>query len=217
MIASPRRSHAQTRLSTPDHGHPPQPAAGHPAQPLVCLYGPHRLEILCPGLCLVRNALRVILDVCRLCFYFYFPSPTLHRTRQYPLYSKTEPPKALQGHFEKGEFEKSQAYGKDKAKFAFVSGLYKQTLDSLMLQFGFYAWSWKASGCLLAKLGYGAEYQVLSASKFSTSISLTGYIDHAVDWLCVHLVLCVLSSDATIASLWNVCFGRKTRIQQNDT
>jgi STE24 endopeptidase len=90
-----------------------------------------------------------------------FPSLISPRTRQYPLYSKTEPPKALQGHFEKGEFEKSQAYGKDKARFAFVSGLYKQTLDSLMLQFGFYAWSWKAAGCLLAMLGYGAEYQVL--------------------------------------------------------
>lgn len=51
-------------------------------------------------------------------------------------------------------------YGKDKAKFAFVSGLYKQTLDSVMLQFGFYAWAWRAAGGLLAKVGYGPEYQV---------------------------------------------------------
>ncbi|XP_006456595.1 hypothetical protein AGABI2DRAFT_188490 [Agaricus bisporus var. bisporus H97] len=87
-------------------------------------------------------------------------------TRQYPLYSKTEPPKALQGHFEKGEFEKSQAYGKDKARFAFVSGLYKQTLDSLMLQFGFYAWSWQAAGSLLAKFGYGTEHQIIQSIGF---------------------------------------------------
>lgn len=93
------------------------------------------------------------------------------RLRQYPLYSKTEPPKALEGHFQPGEFQKSQDYGKDKAKFAFVSGIYKQALDSLMLQFGFYAWSWKAAGCLLGKFGYGAEYQV----RFSSVCPRDGY------------------------------------------
>ena len=29
-----------------------------------------------------------------------------------------------------------------------------------MLQFGFYAWSWSAAGQLLAKFGYGPEYEV---------------------------------------------------------
>jgi STE24 endopeptidase len=57
-------------------------------------------------------------------------------------------------------FEKSQNYGKDKAKFALFSGLFKQVLDSSMLQFGFYSWSWGASGALIGKFGFGPEYQV---------------------------------------------------------
>ncbi|CAA7266783.1 unnamed protein product [Cyclocybe aegerita] len=86
--------------------------------------------------------------------------------RQYPLYSKKEPPKELAEHFEPGVFEKSQNYGKDKAKFALISGLFKQLLDSLMLQFGFYAWSWTAGGKLLAKFGYGPEYEILQSIAF---------------------------------------------------
>lgn len=66
----------------------------------------------------------------------------------------------LAKHFDKGVFEKSQNYGKDKAKFALFSGIYKQLTDSLMLQYGFYAWSWGAAGRLLKLVGYGEEYQV---------------------------------------------------------
>lgn len=29
-----------------------------------------------------------------------------------------------------------------------------------MLQYGFYAWSWSVAGKLLARLGFGAEYEV---------------------------------------------------------
>jgi len=85
--------------------------------------------------------------------------PTLS-IRQYPLYSKKQPPASLASHFDAGVFEKSQNYGKDKAKFAFVSGIFKQLLDSLMLQYGFYAWSWTAGGKVIAKLGYGPEHEV---------------------------------------------------------
>lgn len=84
----------------------------------------------------------------------------ISRIRQYPLYSKKEPPASLKEHFEPGVFEKSQNYGKDKAKFALFSGLYKQILDSVMLQYGFYSWSWTAGGWLIAKGGYGPEYEV---------------------------------------------------------
>ena len=82
------------------------------------------------------------------------------RIRQYPLFLKKEPPAVLAKHFEPGVFEKSQNYGRDKARFAFFSGLFKQSLDSLMLHYGFYAWSWTAAGKLLAKVGFGPEYEV---------------------------------------------------------
>ncbi|KDR72916.1 hypothetical protein GALMADRAFT_252262 [Galerina marginata CBS 339.88] len=86
--------------------------------------------------------------------------------RQYPLYSKTEPPAVLAKHFDAGVFEKSQNYGKDKAKFALFSGIFKQLLDSLMLQYGFYAWSWAVAGKLLTKVGYGSQYEILQSIAF---------------------------------------------------
>ncbi|EEB99341.1 hypothetical protein MPER_00996, partial [Moniliophthora perniciosa FA553] len=69
--------------------------------------------------------------------------------RQYPLYSKTEPPPALASHIGREDFEKSQKYGKDKAKFALFSKLFSQCLDSAMLQYGFYAWCWSTAASIL--------------------------------------------------------------------
>jgi len=87
---------------------------------------------------------------------------TFSRIRQYPLYSKTEPPASLAKHFEPGVFDKSQNYGKDKAKFALFSGIFKQLLDSFMLQCGFYAWSWGVSQSIMTKIGYGQGCEVSS-------------------------------------------------------
>jgi STE24 endopeptidase len=85
--------------------------------------------------------------------------------RQYPLYSKTEPPPVLASHFSPGTdtFKRSQKYGKDKATFSIVSGLYKQSIDSAMLQYGFYAWAWATAGSIIGKFGYGVEYEVSHA------------------------------------------------------
>ena len=76
------------------------------------------------------------------------------------MYSKTDPPASLANHFEEGVFEKSQNYGKDKAKFALFSGIFKQLLDSFMLQFGFYAWCWGVSENIMTKIGYGQGFEV---------------------------------------------------------
>ncbi|THV02064.1 metalloendopeptidase [Dendrothele bispora CBS 962.96] len=87
--------------------------------------------------------------------------------RQYPLYSKTTPPPALAKHIGQEDFEKSQKYGKDKAKFALFSKIFSQCLDSAMLQYGFYAWCWKVAGIVLGKFGYGPEYEILQSIVFS--------------------------------------------------
>ncbi|PBK63696.1 hypothetical protein ARMSODRAFT_919335 [Armillaria solidipes] len=87
--------------------------------------------------------------------------------RQYPLYSKKEPPPALAPHLGADVFEKSQKYGKEKAQVALFSKLYSQVLDSVLLQFGFYAWCWDASGRILARVGYGSEYEILQSIGFS--------------------------------------------------
>ena len=41
-----------------------------------------------------------------------------------------------------------------------MSGLYKQVIDSLAIHYGLVAWSWKAGGWIISKLGYGPEYEV---------------------------------------------------------
>ncbi|TFK98023.1 peptidase family M48-domain-containing protein [Pterulicium gracile] len=90
--------------------------------------------------------------------------------RQYPLYSKTEPPAALAGHFKPEVFAKSQAYGRDKARFSLVSGIFKQCLDSALLHYGLYAWTWSLAGTTIAKLGYTPEYEI------TQSVFFTGFL-----------------------------------------
>ena len=85
---------------------------------------------------------------------------TLQSFRQYPLYSKTKPPVVLKEHFKDDTFKKSQEYGKDKAKFSLCNGLFKQALDSVLLHYGVYAWSWGVAGGIRSTLGYGPEYEV---------------------------------------------------------
>ncbi|KAH7886586.1 peptidase family M48-domain-containing protein [Phlebopus sp. FC_14] len=87
--------------------------------------------------------------------------------RQYPLYSKDAPPEVLAGHFDAKAFQKSQLYGKDKARFALVTGLLKQAIDSALLQYGFYAWTWDRGGKIIARFGYGAEYEITQSLAFS--------------------------------------------------
>jgi hypothetical protein len=84
----------------------------------------------------------------------------LGRIRQYPQYSKEEPPASLAQHFDADVFDKSQKYGKDKAKFALFSVLYRQTVESLMLHYDVYTWAWTAGRDLLSKFGFGPEYEV---------------------------------------------------------
>ena len=55
-----------------------------------------------------------------------------------------------------------KVYGKDKAVFSLVAGLYKQVVDSLFIHYGLVAWSWQFGGRIVAKLGYGPEYEVCS-------------------------------------------------------
>ncbi|KAM5531434.1 hypothetical protein V8D89_014891 [Ganoderma adspersum] len=90
--------------------------------------------------------------------------------RQFPLYSKTEPPAVLKDHFKDEVFKKSQTYGKDKAKFSLLSGLFKQVVDSILMQFGLVAWSWKAGGWIVGKLGYGPEYEITQSIAFAFTL-----------------------------------------------
>ncbi|KAI4244538.1 MAG: hypothetical protein L6R40_003005 [Gallowayella cf. fulva] len=47
-------------------------------------------------------------------------------SRQYKVLQQTKPPRTLEGEIKQETFDKSQAYGRAKAQFGFVSGLYSQ-------------------------------------------------------------------------------------------
>ena len=126
------------------------------------------------------------------------------RVRQYPLYSKTKPPASLANHFEAGVFEKSQNYGKDKAKFALFSGIFKQLLDSFMLQSGFYAWSWGVSQNMMTNIGYGQGYEVKKKPIYKT-LTEPLPIDISVHLVCFHLVHPFVYPDDPFTSLWDLC------------
>lgn len=75
------------------------------------------------------------------------------------MYSKKSPPDALAHKFEPEVFEKSQLYGRDKARFSLVSSAFSQVLELGMLYFDVTPWVWGVAGNILAKYGY-AGYEV---------------------------------------------------------
>jgi STE24 endopeptidase len=80
--------------------------------------------------------------------------------RQFPNYSRPHPPTALKSHFTDEVFQKSQRYGRDKALFQVVNKLYSQILETAMITMGAFPWAWQTAGNILAKFGYGPEYEV---------------------------------------------------------
>jgi len=86
--------------------------------------------------------------------------------RQYPNYSKKEPPAALKEHFDPETFEKSQIYGKDKAKFGIFKGLVGQGIDTAIIYYGAYAYLWQVAGNLIARFGYGTEYEIVQSNVY---------------------------------------------------
>lgn len=135
------------------------------------------------------------------------------RIRQYPLYNKMAPPDVLTAHFKGDTFAKSQRYGKDKAKFSIVSGLLKQAIDSALIQYGLYAWSWTLGGVIIAKLGYGPEYQVGKETRGLFESHHLFYIDSAITGILLCTLLPFFVAGYSSVTIQNICSGRKTRIQ----
>ncbi|KAF2658279.1 CaaX prenyl protease [Lophiostoma macrostomum CBS 122681] len=71
--------------------------------------------------------------------------------RQYGVLQKKTVPKALDKEIDQTTFDKSQAYGRAKAQFSFVSGLFNQAKSLAILQFNVYPIVWAFAGSLLAR------------------------------------------------------------------
>jgi len=124
--------------------------------------------------------------------------------RQYPLYSKPAPPAVLADHFKPESFEKSQKYGKHKAKYSIVSGLYRQFIDTLQIASGlYYPWAWSASGQLLGLAGYGPEYLVCAQSSAKWVVDLI-ILDFPIRYFCLPPGIRFLPSKPAIWSIRNL-------------
>ena len=83
-----------------------------------------------------------------------------HRLCQCLLYSKTAHPKVLENHFDTAVSSESQNYGRDKAKFALITGLVKRAIASAFIFTGFHACAWDLGGKITGYFGCGPEYEV---------------------------------------------------------
>lgn len=70
--------------------------------------------------------------------------------RQYRVLQRTKPPKVLEDEVDQATFDKSQAYGRAKARYGFVAGLYDLALNIGFIQYDVYPKLWAFAGSLLA-------------------------------------------------------------------
>jgi len=71
--------------------------------------------------------------------------------RQYRVLKQTRPPKVLQNEVSQEVFDKSQAYGRAKAKFGFVSGLYGQIQNTAFIYYDVLPKLWVMTGSWIVR------------------------------------------------------------------
>jgi STE24 endopeptidase len=91
----------------------------------------------------------------------------LGRYRQVPLYSLPSAPALLKDHIPEDTYKKSQAYGRDRARFGIFKEVFSQVLSWGMIVGGTYIWGWDKAGAALAKMGLSPT-RVVSESRGKT-------------------------------------------------
>jgi STE24 endopeptidase len=95
--------------------------------------------------------------------------------RQYGFLRKTTVPKALEKEIDQATFDKSQAYGRSKAKYSFVSGLFNQLKNIAVLQYNLLPFVWAIAGSLV--LRYAPARFSGEITQSLVFVYLTGLID----------------------------------------
>ncbi|GHJ83783.1 hypothetical protein NliqN6_0185 [Naganishia liquefaciens] len=110
--------------------------------------------------------------------------------RQVPLYSLPSPPALLKDHIPEDTYKKSQAYGRDRSRFAIFKEIFGQAVSWGMIVGGTYLWGWDKAGAALTKMGLNPSrviprslvYTVLLAMISSiTSIPLSLYSTFVIE------------------------------------
>lgn len=92
--------------------------------------------------------------------------------RQYRLYSLTTPPKALMAHVSHEDFVKSQRYGRDKARFAFVSDAVAHMVNLASVTYNLSAHVWVWSGYVLDWMKVAHSEKALSGANLVLGLML---------------------------------------------
>ncbi|EXJ79374.1 STE24 endopeptidase [Capronia epimyces CBS 606.96] len=71
--------------------------------------------------------------------------------RQYRVLQRKKPPKTLEDEISQDVYDKSQAYGRAKLKFGFLSGLYSQIQNVLFIQYDILPKLWSLTGLWLSR------------------------------------------------------------------
>ena len=71
--------------------------------------------------------------------------------RQYRVLCRTERPKTLTAEIDQKTYDKSQEYGRAKARFGFFSGIISQLQDFAILYYDVFPWTWAITGGWVAR------------------------------------------------------------------
>ncbi|KAF9172957.1 hypothetical protein BGX21_009053 [Mortierella sp. AD011] len=92
--------------------------------------------------------------------------------RQYKKLCSKDIPLTLKEHVSEEQFQKAQAYGRDKAIFSFIKDTFSLVKDTLWLAFDIYPRLWTVAGSIMFKLtGLGSGYEIVQSVIFYEATS----------------------------------------------
>ena len=127
-----------------------------------------------------------------------FPDSYHNRCRQVPLYSLPSPPALLKDHIPEDTYKKSQAYGRERSRFAILKEIFGQAVSWGMIVSGTYLWGWDKAGAALAKMGVNPTRVVCTRPNRSVCVYLTPVILQIPRSLVYTALLALISSITSI-------------------
>lgn len=127
-----------------------------------------------------------------------FPDSCHNRCRQVPLYSLPSPPALLKDHIPEDTYKKSQAYGRERSRFAILKEIFGQAVSWGMIVSGTYLWGWDKAGAALAEMGVNPTRVVCTRPNRSVCVYLTPVILQIPRSLVYTALLALISSITSI-------------------
>ncbi|KAJ3085354.1 CAAX prenyl protease 1 [Quaeritorhiza haematococci] len=92
--------------------------------------------------------------------------------RQHQKLKEKKIPHALESIVKQEDFEKANAYGLDKSKFGFVSGIFSQIQTTIVFYYDLLPWFWNFAGSWITYFGLEGNWEITQSIIFLVVISL---------------------------------------------